>query len=152
AKKGDLFLTCSQHMKRWFESQGWGRRKTLVHRYAVRVGLFSACAPQPTDTNAVRLLSVGRLVEKKGFIFAIRGVAKVLQKFPHVIYDIIGDGSERSGLERLIAELGAARNIRLLGWKDREEILRLYKHSHIFLAPSVVSQDGDQEGVPLVLH
>jgi colanic acid/amylovoran biosynthesis glycosyltransferase len=152
AKRGDLFLTCSEHMKRWFEGQGWGRRKTMVHRYAVRVGLFSASAPSPPDNTEVRLLSIGRLVEKKGFHFAIRGVAEVLQRFPHIQYEIAGDGNEKPSLERLIAELGAARNIRLLGWKDREEILRLYQQAHIFLAPSVVSQDGDQEGVPLVLH
>ena len=42
--------------------------------------------------------------------------------------------------------------LRLLGWRDRTEILRLYEQSHIFLAPSVTSEDGDQEGIPVVLH
>jgi len=97
------------------------------------------------------LLSVGRLVEKKGFEYAIRGIAKVLRSYPKIRYEIAGDGPEKSKLERLITELGVTNNIKLLGWQEREEISRLLGEAHIFLAPSVTSPKGDQEGIPVVL-
>jgi colanic acid/amylovoran biosynthesis glycosyltransferase len=150
--KGDLFLSCSEHMKQWFDHGGWGGGKILVHRLGVQVKRYLPAKSPSNNHGQVRLLSVGRLVEKKGFEYAVRGVAKILRRFPMIQYDIAGDGPERSNLERLIAELGVGSNIRLLGWQERAEVLRLFGQAHIFLAPSVTSQAGDQEGIPLVVH
>jgi colanic acid/amylovoran biosynthesis glycosyltransferase len=151
-KKGDLFLACSEHMKRWFDGQGWNAAKTIVHRNAVRLGLFPAFDRTTDESGEVRLLSVGRFVEKKGFKYGVMGVAKILRRFPNLRYDIVGDGREMPAMRRLIAELGVEPNVGLLGWRDRAEILRLYQRAHLFLAPSVTSEDGDQEGIPVVLH
>jgi colanic acid/amylovoran biosynthesis glycosyltransferase len=151
-QKGELFLACSEHMKRWFDGLGWGGRKILVHRCAVRLGLFSNCQRASRSHGAARLLSVGRFVEKKGFAYAIAAVAKILQRFPNIEYQIVGDGGERRNLERLISELGIGHNVTLLGWRHREELMGLYRAADIFLAPSVTSRDGDQEGIPVVLY
>jgi len=144
-KEGDLFLTSGEHSKRFFDNAGWGREKMIIHRYSVPVGLFDASNPGLNDDGQVRLLSVGRLVQKKGFKYSIQGVANILQRFPNVRYDIAGDGPLRSSLERLIADLGVANNIRLLGFQTREEILQLLKRANIFLAPCVTS-DGTEDG------
>ena len=151
-EKGHLFLTCSEHMKRWFVQQGAGKEKIIVHRYGVDLSRFIARTPSPDNDGPVCLLSIGRLVEKKGFEYGIRGVARILRRFPDIRYNIVGDGPERPKLERLIVELGIANNVRLLGWQEREEVLRLLERTHMFLAPSVTSHTGDQEGIPLVLH
>src|SRR5207244_8514604 len=94
AKHGDLFLTCSDHMKRWYEEHGWGDGRTIVHRYALRTELFSSFRPRQYSGGEVRLLSVGRFVEKKGFRYAVAGVAKVIRRFPNIRYAIVGDGAE----------------------------------------------------------
>jgi colanic acid/amylovoran biosynthesis glycosyltransferase len=91
-------------------------------------------------------------VEKKGFEHAIRGVAKTLRSYPNIQYEIAGDGPERPKLEQLIIELGVAGNVKLVGWQEREETIRLIGQADIFLAPSITSRTGDQEGIPLTLH
>lgn len=149
-EKGDLFLSHSEHEKRWFDEADWGRGKRIVHRHSVRVGLFDASPPRP-DGGPIRVLSVGRFVEKKGFAYGVMGVARVLRRFPHLQYDIVGDGPLRPSLERLIGELGATNNIRLLGWQDRDELLRLLGGAQIFLAPCVTAEDGDRETGPVVV-
>jgi colanic acid/amylovoran biosynthesis glycosyltransferase len=151
-KKGDLFLTCSEHMKQWYDQMSGVGGKILVHRYGVQINRFLPSPLPSYNRGEVRLLSVGRLVEKKGFEYAIRGVATILRVFPMLRYAIAGDGPERSNLERLIMELGVGSNVRLLGWQERAEVVRLFDQAHIFLAPSVTSQQGDQEGIPLVVH
>lgn len=113
----------------------------IIHRLGVPVELLNASKPRLNADEQVRLLSVGRLVEKKGFEYSIRGVARVLQDFPNVQYEIAGDGPLRSSLERLIVELDVGNNIRLLGFQTREEVLRLLNEANIFLAPCVTS-DG----------
>src|SRR5262249_11458236 len=63
----------------------------------------------------VRLLTVARLVEKKGVEYAVRAVAKVRETYPDVRYDIIGDGPLRPRIERLIDERGLERVVTLHG-------------------------------------
>jgi colanic acid/amylovoran biosynthesis glycosyltransferase len=152
-KKGDLFLACSEHMKRWFEGLGLEAEKAVVHRYGVNVGRFlPANGAEKSTSGQVRLLSVGRLVEKKGFEYGIRGVARTLRSYRNIQYEIAGDGPERPKLEQLIAKLGVASNVKLLGWQERKEIIRLMGQADIFLAPGITSQTGDQDGIPRVLH
>ena len=130
----------------------------IVHQLGVPVGRIIASKPRLVADAQVRLLSVGRLVEKKGFKYSIQGVAKILQSFPNVRYEIAGDGPLRSSLERLIEELGVASNIRLRGFQTREEVLRLLDEANIFLAPCVTSDGlsgtgwaGDVETGPVVV-
>jgi colanic acid/amylovoran biosynthesis glycosyltransferase len=152
ANKGDLFLVCSEHMKAWFARQGWNVGKTVVHRYGVRLDRFVPATRRMDSRAQVRLLSVGRLVQKKGFEYSIRGVAKAVRRFPEIRYDIAGDGPEKPRLDRLIHQLDMTSNIRLLGWQNRAEVCRLLAQAQLLLTPSITADNGDQEGIPLVLH
>src|SRR5439155_7069009 len=90
AKDGDLFILESDHMKRWYENHGWGKGKTILHRNPVGVKSFPQQKRREYTGDAVRLLSIGRLVEKKGFEYSISGVAKIIKRFPNIEYDIVG--------------------------------------------------------------
>ena len=50
------------------------------------------------------VLAVGRLVEKKGFEYAIRAVAQLRERKLDVLFDVLGDGPMRGRLENLVAE------------------------------------------------
>ena len=98
----------------------------------------------------VRLLTVGRLVEKKGVEYAIRAVAQVKDRHPRIQYDIVGDGPLRGHLANLIDELGVGGHIRLLGAKRGEELKACFDAADLFLLPSVTASNGDKEGQALV--
>jgi colanic acid/amylovoran biosynthesis glycosyltransferase len=150
--KGDLFLTGSEHSKRFYDDQiGWKKDRMIVHRYSVRTDLFDVSRHRSKLSSPIRVLSVGRLVEKKGFRYGMLAMAQVIQRFPDVSYEIAGDGPLKESLEQLIAELDAGGRIRLLGWQNRTEVLGLLREADIFLAPHVTSADGDQETGPVVL-
>jgi colanic acid/amylovoran biosynthesis glycosyltransferase len=100
---------------------------------------------------AVRLLSIGRLVEKKGLEYAIRAVGLVRQSHPELRYEIIGDGPLRSRLEALIRELGLESVVTLLGGRDGMYVRQRMAEADIFILPSVTAADGDQEGTPVSL-
>ena len=74
-----------------------------------------------------------------------------MQKRPDVKYKIIGDGPIKSELEELIKDLKISNSVKQLGWKKQEEVVKLMEEADIFLAPSVTSYNGDQEGIPVVL-
>ncbi len=99
----------------------------------------------------IKILTVARLVEKKGVEYSIKAVVKVLENHPNVVYSIVGDGPLRDRLLGLIEERGVKNNVKLLGWKNQNEIRQLYSDAHLFILSSVTASDGDQEGQGLVL-
>ncbi len=150
-KAGDFFLPISERWKEKLIKLGCEKQRIAVHRMGVDTSRFAFTPRKPGENGKVHILTVARLVEKKGVQYGIRAVAKVLKKYPHVEYRIAGDGPLRSELQSLINALNIDGHVRLLGWKPQEEIVELMRNAHILLAPSVTSKSGDQEGIPVVL-
>jgi colanic acid/amylovoran biosynthesis glycosyltransferase len=147
-EKGDLFLCVSEQIKDTLIKLGCHERKIIVHRSGVQLTKFDSSIRKPRSDGRLRLLTIARLVEKKGVEYAIRAVTNVLKNHPNIEYKIAGDGRLRSSLQKLIEELEVFENIRLLGWQHQEQIIELLREADILLAPSVTSQGGDREGVP----
>jgi colanic acid/amylovoran biosynthesis glycosyltransferase len=150
-KAGDFFLPVSERFKEKLIQLGCEKKRIAVHRLGVDTSRFLFTARKPGEDGKVHILTVARLVEKKGVQYGIQAVAKVLKKHPHVEYKIAGDGPLRSRLQSLIDGLNVNGQIKLLGWKRQEEIVELMRNADILVAPSVTSKDGDQEGIPVVL-
>lgn len=124
---------------------GWNPQKVSVHFSGLDTGKFNFHRRTLEPHEPVKIVTTGRLVEKKGIEYAIRAVAKQAQTFPNLTYSIIGDGHLKESLEALIRELCAESYIHLLGWKDEAEIVEILNDCHLFIAPSVTADDGNQD-------
>ena len=149
--KGDMFLPISERWKNRLIELGCSEQKIVVHRMGIDTGKFCYLPRKPVKDDKVRLLTVARLIEKKGVQYAVQAVADVLKRYSNIEYNIVGDGPAKNTLEGLIEELNVGNNVKLLGWRHQEEIIELMKHTDVFIAPSVVGGDGDEEGIPVVL-
>jgi colanic acid/amylovoran biosynthesis glycosyltransferase len=143
--QGDLFLPNSDFFGRRLVELGCAEHKIAVHRSGLDCRRFPFRERQARPGGGVRIATVGRLVEKKGVEYAIRALALLRDRHPHVALDIIGDGPLREPLERLVAALGLQDNVRLLGAKPLPEIIALLDGADLFVAPSVTAADGDQD-------
>jgi colanic acid/amylovoran biosynthesis glycosyltransferase len=114
---------------------------------------FSATPGKELGQGGLKMLSIARLVEKKGIQYGIEALARVLERAPdrQVKYWIAGDGPLKMQLLAYAASLGVEDRVRFLGWMDQEEISDLMRRADILVAPSVTGPDGDQEGIPVVL-
>ena len=149
--KGDLFVAISETMRDELVRLGCSRKKIIVHKLGVDLEYFTF-SPNPVKNDiSVRLLTVGRFVEKKGIEYAIRAIATAVKRNPNIHYQIVGDGELREKFKHLIAQLNVEEHIELLGWRTSEEVAKLMAEAHAFLAPSVTSENGDQEGTPSVI-
>ena len=107
--------------------------------------------PRPVRPDGERLevLTVCRLVDKKGVDTAIAAVARLDRP---VLLTIAGEGPERTRLEALAQELGCEERVRFLGTVDNETVRQLMQEkAHVFVLPCRTDQAGDRDGLPVVL-
>ncbi|MHA2215337.1 MAG: glycosyltransferase [Candidatus Hodarchaeales archaeon] len=149
-RRGDLFLPISNFWKEKLIEMGADEKKIIVHKMGVDTSKFQPSKRQKIQKR-VPILTVGRLVEKKGLEYGIKAVAKVLQNNPNLEYKIAGDGPLRNKLKKLVSELKVENEVKLLGWQDQKTIFKLMQNTDILMAPSITSSGGDMEGIPVVL-
>ncbi|MDT7541863.1 MAG: colanic acid/amylovoran biosynthesis glycosyltransferase [Acidobacteriota bacterium] len=150
-RKGDLFLPVSERWKARLVEMNCPRDKIKTHRSGIDLDAFAFREPHAPADGRVALITVARLVEKKGLEYAVRAVAQLIKEGRLIEYDIIGDGALREYLQSVIDEAGMGGAIRLVGWKSRADVREMLRRSHIFLGPSVTGHDGDEEGIPVSL-
>ena len=121
-KKGDLFLPISMCWKEKLISLGCPEDKIVLHRMGIDVHKFRFSRHKIRDDNKIKIVTVARLVEKKGVRYGIQAVAKLLKAYPNIEYIIAGDGPLKADLLSLIKQLDINKNVKLLGWKEQEEI------------------------------
>ncbi|VEP13234.1 Glycosyltransferase [Hyella patelloides LEGE 07179] len=150
-EKGDLQLPISNTWKQKLIDLGCDESKITIHKMGIDLDKFEFRPRLPKTKQKTRILTVARLKEKKGIEYGIRAVAIIAKEYPQLEYQIVGDGELRSQLEQLIEDLNVSNWVTILGSKTQEEVVQLMQNSDIMLAPSVTSQQGDCEGIPVVL-
>lgn len=96
------------------------------------------------------LLSVGRLVPRKGIDRTIEAMPTLLARHPDLHYLIIGDGPYRETLQGMVAARGLGRQITFTGSVDDDDLCAHYALCDLFVLPNREMPDGDTEGFGLV--
>jgi len=114
--------------------------------HGVDLQRFTSTAP--LANGVLRLLAVGRLVEKKGFDFLIAALVGV--KIPFTL-TIVGDGPERERLRQLIILNNLENRVVFFGSATHAELPRMYGEADVVVVPSVQDRSGDRDGLPNVV-
>ena len=109
-------------------------------------------AAQPPASEVPLLLSVGRLVEKKGFDQLIAACALLKQADVRFGCLIVGErGSAHDSLRAQIDRLDLADTVRLRSAVTQDQLREIYRSAHVFALPCQIMEDGDRDGFPNVL-
>lgn len=101
--------------------------------------------------ETLRVVAVGRLVEKKGFDRLVRAAARYREQGGRLSVTVAGGGELEGPLRALVAELGAGDVVDLVGPRTQAEVGRLLRAADVFAAPCTVGADGNADGLPTVL-
>ncbi|MBK7593539.1 MAG: glycosyltransferase family 4 protein, partial [Betaproteobacteria bacterium] len=96
------------------------------------------------------ILTVGRIVPRKGFDAVIRAMPTILASVPDAHYLIVGTGHYRAALEALVQECGMHDRITFIGPVADEDLADYYRLCDLFVMPNREMPDGDTEGFGLV--
>lgn len=97
------------------------------------------------------IVSVGRLIEKKGFDDLIRACAALRERGLDFRCVIAGDGPLRDNLRALVTVSGLEDRVTLAGPKSQEEITELLGRARVFALPCVTETDGGKDVLPTVI-
>jgi colanic acid/amylovoran biosynthesis glycosyltransferase len=144
-KKGEFFLTNCKFFQQRLLSIGCPPDRTRIHGSSIDCSKFIFKERQLPIDGILKIATVGRLVEKKGIEFCIRAIAQLIQEGMQIEYTVIGDGPLEDKFINLIQTLKLNTVVRLVGSKNQQEIIEILNQSHLFLAPSVTAENGDQD-------
>ena len=149
SEAAELVVTCTEANRRHMEQAiGVRPEKILMCGHGVELARFEGLRREPVEG---RILSVGRLVPKKGFDVLVRACAELARRRVPFSCVICGDGPERAELVNLISALGLEDRVQLVGARPQPELLPEYGRASVFALAPVVMPDGDRDGIPNVI-
>ena len=124
--------------------------KVVVSYLGVDVDLWnSQPGADPPENPAI--LCVGTLQEKKGQRYLIDACAILHREGLEFRCTLIGDGPDKEMLERIISTAGLNANVEITGYRAPEEVRAATQNAMVVCLPCVVAEDGDADGLPVVL-
>jgi colanic acid/amylovoran biosynthesis glycosyltransferase len=134
----------------YYLRRSFGHAAAKVQRIYCGLDLNRFPYESPQDRPA-RIVSVGRLVEKKGFEDLIEACAILAKRNRCFSCQIIGTGALEASLRAQIERLGLQSIVELTGPRPQVEVIECVKRAAALVLSCVVSQDGDRDGLPTVL-
>lgn len=113
--------------------------------------LTPASSPRPAWQPPYHLLSIGRLVPKKGFPILLQACRELAAQGVDFQLTLAGDGPQRRELEELVKEYGLTGRVHFPGFVLHRQIPALMQRAHLFVMPSIVDPHGDRDGIPTVI-
>lgn len=125
-----------------------GRVHRIYNGLALEQFRFS---PPANPRRSRTIVSVGRLVEKKGFDRLIDACSVLARSGVEFDCKIIGTGELEGALAAQIERLGLQARVRLLGPRPRREVIECLRGAAVFAGSYAVADDGNRDGLPTVL-
>ena len=152
----DFTVTCTRHNLEHLRALAPpGARVSLVYHGLDLTRFTPAQSPagrrDGSDPDApVRLLSVGRAVEKKGYEVLLAALARLPADLAWTL-DHVGGGPLLAALRARAQHAGIAARIRWHGALAQQQVIERYRGADLFVLASRIASDGDRDGLPNVL-
>ena len=146
-RSGAAAITNSEYLRGCLVSAGFAPQRIGIVPYAVPHELADA---DPPPLTSHRILSIARLVPKKGLADSLRAFAGAREALgADWRYQIVGDGPLLAELEALADGLGIRTAVDFSGYLSRAETLRALREASIFILASRTAPSGNTEGTPV---
>ncbi len=162
-------MTCTDYNRRFLQHLCPGEReKIIVNYHGVDLGKFqqlqqetrnrgqgtcfvSPISRLPSPVSCPVFLSVGRLVETKGYPVLLEAYRRLKSEGMAFHAVIVGEGCLRDRLEHQIRVNHLADVVELRNAMGQEALRKLYRDAFAFVLPCTVAEDGDRDGIPNVI-
>ncbi|MFN0087654.1 MAG: glycosyltransferase family 4 protein [Blastocatellia bacterium] len=150
-RRAKFVVTCTEANRRHLESIAPGAAPVHTIHHGLDPARFPPRAPCPPEEQPL-ILSVGRLVEKKGFSALVEACRRLKDRGYAFRCRIVGGGGPELGhVNSAIEAAGLEDLVRLDPPVTQEELRNVYAQAAIFVLPCQIAENGDRDGIPNVL-
>ena len=143
-------VTCTATNEKHLKDLADNPAKVFLAYHGIDLSRFDGEKHEIRPGTPVRLLSVGRAVEKKGYHDLLAALA-MLPADVDWTFTHIGDGPLLKSLKRAAKDRKIERRTTWMGLQSQEEVIHAYQNADIFVLPSKIASNGDRDGLPNVL-
>src|SRR5438270_114559 len=143
-----LVFARSQSLADRLTQLGCPPEKLRINRTGIPLKEFPLVHRESAPNGKWKVVQACRLIPKKGVATSLRAFAIFKRDYPNAELTIAGKGPLQPELEMLAGGLGIARDVNFVGFIWQRKLYELYSNAHLFLHPSEISPNQDQEGVP----
>ncbi len=154
-KAAKVIVLCEEAEER-LEKIGCPKEKIRLWDIGIPLAEYPYRAPLlKKPEEGVRFLIVARFVEKKGHAFLLPAFRRLVDRHPQSTLTLMGNGPLKAALQEKIRALGLEKNVELLDTQGQKDFFprfqKALREHDVFVLPSVVAKDGDDEGGPPVV-
>lgn len=146
--RAELVLARSESLLKALRELGCPPEKLRLHRTGIPLGEFPFHERAAPEGGGWRLLQACRLVEKKGLFVTLRAFQIFGRRWPRARLTIAGEGPLEAPLRAAAAKWGLGGRVDFAGFVSQGALRTKLREAHLFLHPSELGADGNQEGVP----
>jgi glycosyltransferase involved in cell wall biosynthesis len=148
-KDASVAMTCTEQARAQLARLAEGQ--TPVHLVYHGVDLHGRTRSERPAGKPVRVVAIGRLVEKKGHETLLLATAMLRDRGLDFTVRLVGEGPEWPRLQRLVHELRLGDRVVFLGPLSESEVRAAYEEADVFALPCRKLPNGDQDGLPNVI-
>jgi len=152
--EGDIFLVEGNYSKKRLTELGCPQEKIRIHHIGIDLNKIQFNPRKVGKEGIIKILIASSFLEKKGIPYALEAIGKIIKKYDNIKIILIGDSpkinpqgiEEKKKILETIDKFDLNQNTIFLGYQPYDVFLKEAQQTHIFLAPSIHSKDGDSEG------
>jgi colanic acid/amylovoran biosynthesis glycosyltransferase len=144
-------VAISEYNRRFLLEQAGANISVPIVRYGIDPARFPFRVRPANGDAPPRIACVARLLAYKGHAVLLRALADAPPPLAGAELELVGDGPLRAELEREVGALGLGGRVRFHGAVPEPVVAEVLARADVFALPSVISPDGDREGIPNAL-
>lgn len=136
--------TCTEYNSAYLKEETGMPEKIHTVFHGIDADFFS----REAISGKIRLVSVARLVEKKGYFIMLKALDMLNKSYPNFQMTIIGHGKLDNEIREQIKFLNLQDKVIIIPYATREVVRDYLLHSDIFVNASIITKSGDRDGIP----
>jgi len=151
-KEARFVVTCTAANQSYLSKIGQGNHTIHTIYHGLETGEFKPRESAAPIQGKPVILSVGRFVEKKGFVSLVKACQTLKERGYEFQCRIVGEADDQSEvIEYLIRDLKLEKHVLITGGVTQEELRTIYAECTLFVLPCQIVNNGDRDGIPNVL-
>ncbi len=150
-ERARFIVTCTQYNRNYLVGQYGAEAGERIYVNYHGLDLAKLQPGERRQSGTPVILSVGRLVPKKGLGVLLHACRILRDQGIDFCCRIVGDGPERPRLEMFIRLNHLMDRVEITGYQAPSAVLESYRDAAVFVLPCVVEEDGNRDGIPNVL-